>query len=119
MLRSTTMFAETATVAGGAYTTINKTIDVESDNKGNPVSAEINKKKAVISTTVSAASTTGLNTYQDWSYNKTMSAEQIENVYTAQAYLESLTNSELEELLGNLDLLEKSGELEKTESKTI
>ena len=112
MLKTTTILAETATVVGAGVGITNTTIDVKTDNDGKAIDASLNKKKAGTTAAVLTTASTGLNSFQNWTFEQTMKAKAVEN---AIAYVESLTDEELEEF----DKLLQEKEIELMNSETV
>ena len=93
MLQTTTILAETATVVGTGVGTTKSTIDVQKDKDGNAIGATLNKRNATTTAAVLTTASTGLNSFQNWTFEQTMKSVKVEN---AIAYVESLTDEELE-----------------------
>ena len=94
MLKTTTVMVETATVVGTGVGITNSTIVTEKDKDGKIVDASLNKKRATTTAAALTTATTGLNSFQNWTFEQTMKAKAVENVI---AYVESLSDEELEE----------------------
>ena len=107
MLQSTTTLVETAIVAGSTGTTAKTAVKIEKDAEGNNTAVLVDKKKALIGTTVASSATSITYGAQQESFNRT-----INNVNAAQAYVQSLSDEELESALIALDQLDASEVLE-------
>ena len=94
MLKTTTIMVETATVVGTGVGITNSTIVTEKDKDGKIVDASLNKKRATTTAAALTTATTGLNSFQNWTFEQTMKAKAVENAIT---YVESLSDEELEE----------------------
>ena len=94
MLKTTTIMVETATVVGTGVGITNSTIVTEKDKDGKIVDASLNKKRATTTAAALTTASTGLNSFQNWTFEQTMKAKAVENVI---AYVESLSDEELEE----------------------
>jgi hypothetical protein len=113
MLQTTTTLVETAIVAGSTGTTAKTAVKIEKDEQGNNTAVLVDKKKAVIGTLVGSSATTMTYGAQQASFNNT-----INNVNAAQAYVQSLSDEELERTLIALDQLDASEVLEAAQQKT-
>ena len=112
MLQSTTILAETATVAGATGLTAKTAVKYEVDEKGNKTAILVNKKRAIVGTTIGSSATTATYGFQQQSLNNTLN-----NVHNAQAYVESLSEDRLAELAEMLDA--KGAELELSEQTAL
>lgn len=112
MLHSTTTLIETATVAGATASTGKTAVKIERNENGEATGILVNKKKAIIGTTLGTTATSGTYAFQEASYQNT-----IRNVDAAQAYVQSMSDEELERTLIALDQLEASEVLEASQQK--
>ena len=113
MIQTTTTLVETAIVAGSVGTTAKTAVKIEKDEQGNNTAVLVDKKRAIIGTTVASSATTVTYGAQQESFNRT-----INNVNAAQAYVQSLSDQELERTLIALDELDASEVLEAANQKT-
>ena len=91
MLQSSTTLIETATVAGATGLTAKTAVKIEKDEAGNATGILVNKKKAAIGATLSTTASSGTYMFQEASYQNT-----LREINSAQAYVESLSDEELE-----------------------
>jgi hypothetical protein len=112
MLQSSTTLIETATVAGATGLTAKTAVKIEKDEAGNATGILVNKKKAAIGATLSTTASSGTYMFQEASYQNT-----LREINSAQAYVESLSDEELERTLIALDQLDP--EVISQEAKTI
>ena len=101
MLESLTTLAETATVAGATATTGVTAVKLERDNDGELQNIVINKKRTIIGTTLGSAATTATGVYHEVNERNVLA-----EVNAAQAYVESMSEEELEQTLIALNALE-------------
>lgn len=100
MLESLTTLIETATVAGATAATGATSVKLERDKDGEPQNIVINKKRTIIGTTLGSAATTATGVYHEINERNV-----IEEVNAAQAYVESMSEEELEQTLIALNAL--------------
>lgn len=112
MLQSSTTLIETATVAGATGLTAKTAVKIEKDEAGNATGILVNKKKAAIGATLSTTASSGTYMFQEASYQNT-----LREINSAQAYVESLSDEELERTLIALDQLDP--EVISQEAKTL
>ena len=112
MLHSTTILAETATVAGATASTAKTAVKYEVNEKGEKTAILVNKKRAILGTTIGSSATTATYGFQQQSLNNTLN-----NVHNAQAYVESLSEERLAELSEMLEV--KGAEFEFAEQAAI
>ena len=72
MLQSTTTLIETATVAGATGLTGKTAVKIEKDEAGHATGILVNKKKAVIGTTLGTTAASGTTMFQEASYQQTL-----------------------------------------------
>lgn len=112
MLQSTTILAETATVAGATGLTAKTAVKYEVDENGNKTAILVNKKRALIGTSLGSTASSATYGFQQQSLNNTLN-----DVHNAQAYVESLSEDRLAELAEMLDA--KDVELEYSEQTAL
>lgn len=98
MIQSTTILCETATVVGATGSTAKTAVKYETDEKGNRTAILVNKKRALIGTSLGSTATSATYGYQQHSLNNI-----VNGVNNAQAYVESLSDERLAELAEMLD----------------
>lgn len=122
MVQSTTTIFETAMVVGSTATTGSTAVKVKRDEDGEIKDVYLNKKRAIIGTSLSTTAVSATTAGQELSYQHT-----INNIRNAQEVVESLSDDELasfEAMLREKDLEfsaddQASVEPENTESKSL
>ena len=106
MLQSiTTTICETATVGGATTLTAKTAVKYEKDDKGNKTAVLVDKKRTTLGTIICTSATTATYGFQQQSLNNVLA-----DVQSAQSYVESMSDEELEQALIELDLLEANFE---------
>lgn len=95
--------AETAVAAGTLALTGMLAGKIEKDDNGKATGFLLNKKKAVVSTTIGVSASAATYVGQEVSYDKT-----LEEVSSARAYIESMSEEELTTALTALGELEEN-----------
>lgn len=101
MLETTTIIIETGTVVGTTGTTLKTATTQEKNEKGEVTALLVDKKKFALGTTLGTAVSVGANSLQEASLRHT-----LDQVRTAQSYVESMSDEELEKTLMALNELE-------------